>query len=227
MKMSLMRRIAALFKIKVGKALDSAEDPREVLDYSYSKQLELLQQVRRGVADVATSRKRVELQLTGLQQSADKLDGQARQALAVGRDDLAREALTRRAASLTQIRELQPQRDAVKSEEDKLVVAQQRLQAKVEAFRTRKETIKATYTAGRGAEPHQRSHLRYLRGDGRCRPGDAARGGQDRADAVQGPGTGRAAGLRGFGRHVATPGPARPHPGCPRRRDGKRHRHRP
>jgi phage shock protein A len=153
MKMSLMRRIAALFKIKVGKALDSAEDPREVLDYSYSKQLELLQQVRRGVADVATSRKRVELQLTGLQQSADKLDGQARQALAVGRDDLAREALTRRTAILAQGSDLQTQETSLQAEEEKLTLASQRLQAKVDAFRTRKETIKATYTAAE-AETH-------------------------------------------------------------------------
>ena len=64
--MSLMRRLAMLFRAKANKALDRAEDPREVLDYSYERQLELLQQVRRGVADVATSRKRVELQLDQL-----------------------------------------------------------------------------------------------------------------------------------------------------------------
>ena len=59
-------------------------------------------QVRRGVADVATSRRRVELQLAQLQQSSDKLQGQARQALAAGREDLAREALTRRAGTQTE-----------------------------------------------------------------------------------------------------------------------------
>ncbi len=98
--MSLSRRIALLFRAKANKALDRAEDPREVLDYSYERQLELLQQVRRGLADVTTSRRRVELQLTQLQQSAAKLQDQARQALAAGREDLAREALTRRAARL-------------------------------------------------------------------------------------------------------------------------------
>jgi phage shock protein A len=145
--MSLMRRLAALFRAKANKALDRAEDPREVLDYSYERQLELLQQVRRGVADVATSRKRVELQLVQLQQSSDKLQGQARQALAAGREDLAREALTRRAAVTSQIGDLQGQQASLQAEEDKLTAAAQRLQAKVEAFRTRKETIKATYTA--------------------------------------------------------------------------------
>ena len=104
--MSLSRRIATLFRAKANKALDRAEDPREMLDYSYERQLELLQQVRRGVADVATSRRRVELQLAQLQQSAAKLQGQAQQALAAGREDLAREALTRRAAVTSQIGDL-------------------------------------------------------------------------------------------------------------------------
>lgn len=145
--MSIARRLALLFKVKANKALDRAEDPREVLDYSYQRQTEMLAKVRRGLADVATSRKRVELQAVQLQQSADRLQAQAGQAVGMGQDALAREALTRRAAALTQIQQLQPQRDALKVEEDKLTLAQQRLQAKVEAFRTRKETIKATYTA--------------------------------------------------------------------------------
>ncbi|MGW3041994.1 PspA/IM30 family protein [Kitasatospora sp. NPDC001159] len=145
--MSLLRRIAALFRIKVGKALDHAEDPREVLDYSYGRQLELLQKVRRGVADVATSRKRLELQREQLAQSAAKLQGQAQQALAVGREDLAREALTRRTHVLSQDQDLQAQETSLRAEEEKLTLASQRLQAKVDEFRMRKETIKATYTA--------------------------------------------------------------------------------
>ncbi|MCC9306056.1 PspA/IM30 family protein [Kitasatospora sp. RB6PN24] len=144
---SITRRIAALFRIKVGKALDRAEDPREVLDYSYEKQLDLVQKVRRGLADVATSRKRVELQITQLDQSSAKLEGQAQQALAVGREDLAREALSRRAAVTSQITDLRGQETSLQAEEEKLTLASQRLQAQVDAFRTRKETVKASYTA--------------------------------------------------------------------------------
>jgi len=147
MTVSIARRLALLFRVKANKALDHAEDPREVLDYSYQRQNEMLAKVRRGLADVATSRKRLELQAGQLRQSADRLRDQAAEAVRIGQDDLAREALTRRATALAQVQELQPQRDALKAEEDKLVLAQQRLQAKVEAFRTRKETIKATYTA--------------------------------------------------------------------------------
>jgi phage shock protein A len=145
--MSISRRLATLFRAKANKALDRAEDPREMLDYSYERQLEMVQKVRRGLADVATSRKRVELQVTQLELLAGKLQGQAQQALAAGREDLAREALVRRAAATSQIGDLQSQQASLQAEEEKLTLALQRLQAKVDAFRTRKETIKATYTA--------------------------------------------------------------------------------
>jgi len=143
----IMQRIALIFRSKANKALDAAEDPRETLDYSYTKQQELLQKVRRGVADVATSRKRVELQMQQLQQQSDKLHDQAQQALAAGREDLAREALTRRSGLAQQIADLQTQHANLQAEEEKLSGAAQRLTAKIEAFRTRKETLKATYTA--------------------------------------------------------------------------------
>jgi phage shock protein A len=142
-----MKRMALIFRAKANKALDKAEDPRETLDYSYQRQLEMLQKVRRGVADVATSRKRLELQLQQLQQQSDKLEGQGRKALAAGREDLAREALTRRSAVGQQMTDLQGQYATLQAEEEKLTLASQRLQAKIDAFRTRKETIKATYTA--------------------------------------------------------------------------------
>jgi phage shock protein A len=145
--MGLWQRFTLIFKSKANKALDKAEDPRETLDYSYEKQLELLQKVRRGVADVATSRKRLELQIQGLAQQEAKLEEQARAALAGGREDLAREALTRRSGLHQQIADLQSQLATLQDQEEKLTVAAQQLQSKVEAFRTKKETIKATYSA--------------------------------------------------------------------------------
>jgi phage shock protein A len=145
--MGVMKRVQLVFRAKANKALDRMEDPRETLDYSYQQQLELLQKVRRGVADVATSRKRIELQVNQLQQSSTKLDRQARDALGAGREDLAREALTRKAGVASQLSDLQEQYANLQAEEEKLTNASQRLQAKVDAFRTRKETIKATYTA--------------------------------------------------------------------------------
>ena len=145
--MGLWQRFTLIFKSKANKALDRAEDPRETLDYSYEKQLELLQKVRRGVADVATSRKRLELQIQGLAQQEAKLEEQARAALAGGREDLAREALTRRSGLHQQIADLQAQLATLQEQEEKLTAAAQQLQAKVETVRTKKETIKATYSA--------------------------------------------------------------------------------
>lgn len=143
----IFERIALMFKTKANKALDKYEDPRETLDYSYQRQLELLQNVRRGVADVATSRKRVELQAQQLNSQMEKLQLSAQRALAGNREDLAREALTRKSALAGQLSDLQEQHAMLQAEEEKLVRASTRLQAKVDAFRTRKETIKATYSA--------------------------------------------------------------------------------
>lgn len=145
--MGLWKRFTLIFKSKANKALEKHENPAETLDYSYEKQLELLQKVRRGVADVATSRKRVELQIQGIQHQVDKLEQQAKAALAGGREDLAREALTRRSGLTVQIQDLQAQLVTLQGQEEKMVEASRRLQTKIESFRTKKETIKAQYTA--------------------------------------------------------------------------------
>jgi phage shock protein A/DNA-binding XRE family transcriptional regulator len=123
------------------------DDPREVLDYTYERALEILQRVRRGVADVATSRKRVELQVSQLEQSATKLVRQVQDALDSGREDVARDAQRREAAVQEQLSELRHQFAVLVGEEERLTGDSQRLQAKVDAFRTRKETIKASYAA--------------------------------------------------------------------------------
>jgi phage shock protein A len=141
------RRLSDIFRAKTNKVLDRVEDPRDTLDLSYEKQIENLQKVRRSVAEVATARKRIELQGNQLRQQADKLQGQARAALGQGREDLAREALTRRAAVSTELEQLGSQHEQIATQETKLVETAQRLQAQVEAFRTRKETLKASYTA--------------------------------------------------------------------------------
>jgi len=140
-------RISAILHAKTNKVLDRVEDPRETLDLSYEKQLESLQKVRRSVADVATARKRIELQAAQIQKQADKLQQQAKQALSQGSEDLAREALSRRAALGEQLADLETQHQQVTEQEEKLVETSQRLQTQVEQFRTKKETLKATYTA--------------------------------------------------------------------------------
>ncbi len=145
--MGVMKRLSGIIQAKANKALDKAEDPRDTLDLSYEKQLENLQKVRRGLADVATAKKRIELQANQLQTQADKLQGQAKQALTQGREDLAREALTRRSAIAQQLTDLQTQHEQIDQQQQTLLTTSQRLQASVESFRTKKETLKASYTA--------------------------------------------------------------------------------
>src|SRR5438309_6552975 len=143
----LMARLNLIFKSKFSKALDRAENPNETLDYSYEEQLRQLQNVKRGIADVTTAKKRLELQDTTMQQQVDKLDGQARQALQSGREDLAREALTRKTAVQGQLEGILQQGQQLEAQQRKLMEGERTLQAKVEAFRTQKEVIKAQYSA--------------------------------------------------------------------------------
>ena len=144
--MGIGRRIRDIWRSRSHRELDG-EELRSSLDDTYRAQLAHLQKVRRGVADVATSRKRIELQIQNLAQQTDKLTEQAKAALAGGREDLAREALTRKSGLQQQIADLQVQLAQLQDQEEKLIVASQQLQAKVDAFRTKKETIKATYSA--------------------------------------------------------------------------------
>lgn len=145
--MSVMKRLSGVVQAKANKVLDRVEDPRDTLDLSYEKQLEQLQQVRKGLADIATARKRIELQATQLKQNADKLQDQAKTALSQNNEDLAREALSRRASIATQLEGMKTQHDQLVAQEDKLVTTSQQLEARVATFRTQKETLKASYTA--------------------------------------------------------------------------------
>ena len=147
--MGIARRIAELYEIKMNAVLDRAADPGELVDYSYVQMQELLAEVRRGAAGITASRKRAESRATDLRQAADRLGEQAEQAARAGREDLARQALTRRSAIVTEVSQLQEHQDALRAEEQKMSDAGRRLQEKIEAFGLRKETIKAAYTAAR------------------------------------------------------------------------------
>ncbi len=146
-EMAFMKRLSGVIQAKANKALDRVEDPRDTLDLSYEKQLEQLQQIRRSVADVATAKKRIELQAQQLQQSAQKLQDQARQALAQNREDLAREALGRRSSIASQLEGLKAEHEKLAGQQEQLERTTQQLQTRVDAFRTQKETLKASYTA--------------------------------------------------------------------------------
>jgi phage shock protein A len=145
----IFERAHDIVAAKANKVLDQAENPNEMLDLSYEKMLEQLTQVRRALVDIAASRKSIELQEDQLKHSIDHLQDQAKAAVAAGRDDLAKEALSRKAAAQTQVDAMEPQHQQLTEQEEKLTETLKALQQKVNNFRTQKETLKAQYTASK------------------------------------------------------------------------------
>src|ERR1700742_4572375 len=126
----LTGRMSTVVKAKVSKMLDRAEDPAETLDYSYQKQVEQLQNVKKGIADVVTAKKRLQLQEETLRQQVVKLDTQARQAVAAGQEDLARTALERKNVAQTELQSLDQQVTQLEQQQDQLTQSEQKLRAK-------------------------------------------------------------------------------------------------
>ena len=143
----LSGRMSTVIKAKISKLLDRAEDPGETLEYGYQKQVELLQNVKKGIADVVTSKKRIQLQSQKLEQQIVKLDTQARQALSQGREDLARMALERKTLAQTELQSLDSQVAELEKQQEQLTANERKLRQKIEAFRSKKEVIKAQYSA--------------------------------------------------------------------------------
>src|SRR5829696_8017949 len=138
----LAGRMSTVVKAKISRMLDKTEDPGETLDYGYQKQTELLQNVKKGIADVVTSKKRLQMQSSKLEQQVVKLDTQARQALSQGREDLARMALAQ-----TELQSLDGQIKELENQQEQLIANEQKLRTTIEQFRTKKEVIKAQYSA--------------------------------------------------------------------------------
>ena len=136
----LTGRMSTVVKAKVSKLLDRAEDPAETLDYSYQKQVEQLQNVKKGIADVVTAKKRLQMQESTLQQSVVKLDTQARQAVSAGKEDLARTALERKNVAQTELQGLDTQVAELEEQQQKLTDSEQKLRAKIESFRTKRRS---------------------------------------------------------------------------------------
>ena len=140
-------RMSTVIKAKISRMLDRAEDPGETLDYGYQKQVEMLQNVKKGIADVVTAKKRLQMQSGKLEQQVVKLDTQARQALAQGNEPLARTALERKTLAQTELQTLDTQVKELEGQQEQLTANEQKLRQKIEQFRTKKEVIKAQYSA--------------------------------------------------------------------------------
>ena len=145
--MSLWSRIRLVLRAGVSSALDRAEDPRQVLDYAYNQQQELLVTLRRGLIDVATAKERLEQQARRLEARIPMLDDQARRSVAAGRDDLARAALERKRLAMAEMDGLTKQVAEVAADKQRLAGQERALQARVEQFRTHREVVSARYSA--------------------------------------------------------------------------------
>jgi phage shock protein A len=145
--MGFFSRLLNFLRIRANAALDKAEQPGEVMDFSYSKQVEQLQQLRRSIADVVTNEKRLEMQQAELISRTSTLTAQAQQALQAGREDLARLALQRKEDLTTQLNAFEQQITRLREQKEKLVIMERTVSSRVEAFRTQKEMVKAQYSA--------------------------------------------------------------------------------
>jgi phage shock protein A len=142
-----MGRLSTLIRAKISKLLDRVEDPGETLDYAYEKQLEQIQVIRKGIVDVVAAKKRLQSHANTLEQQAQKLDIQARTAVTVGRDDLARMAIERKQLIIVESGSLSQQIAELEHQQQQMIASESRLRTKLAAFRSRKEVIKAQYSA--------------------------------------------------------------------------------
>jgi phage shock protein A len=176
-------RIETVTKAKISHLLDRAEDPAETLDYAYEQQMEDLQKVKSGIADVVTAKKRLQMQEEQLKQQGDKLDGQAREAMSAGREDLARAAIERKQLIVQETSSLDQQVADLESQQDKLTDAERNLQTKIEEFRSKKEVIKAQYSASEAQV--QISEAATGIGDHMADLGEAMQRAVDKTDQMQ------------------------------------------
>jgi phage shock protein A len=150
--MSLFSRAHDILAAKANKALDSAENPDETLDYSYEQMLDYITRVRQALVEIAAERKRIELQEPQLQHTIAHLGDQAQAALGQGREDLAREALSRKAAAQQQVDEMEAQHQELAEQEQKLQETLTQLQQRVSRFRSEKEVMKADYAVAQASD---------------------------------------------------------------------------
>ena len=147
--MGLLSRISRIFRAEANEALDKMEDPRRALDYGLVELEENLQKVLRSVLDVAANKRKLEMQHERLNENIAKYERQAREALAIDREDMARIALERKQESVARRDELENSISSVDKQLQSLERSQANLRTHIDDFRSRKEELAAVYDAAR------------------------------------------------------------------------------
>lgn len=155
--MGILKRTADILSAKISGLLDRAEDPKEMLDYSYEKQKELLQNVNKGIANVMTAKKQLEIKRDELNAAVEKYQRQAEAAVNAGRDDLATLALSRKQEALSSIESLNKQIAQLDKNLENLKATKQKLEVKIQQFGAQKEILKAQYDASKATVQVQES----------------------------------------------------------------------
>jgi phage shock protein A len=181
--MGLWSRMRLLFQAKASSALDRAEDPRQVLDYAYSQQQQLLVTLRKGLVEVATSKQQLELQEHKLEARIPQLDDQARRAVSAGREDLARIALERKRTAQAEMQSLHTQVAEVEADKQRLSAQERALQVRIEQFRTHRDVVSARYSAAE-AEVRVKESLAGVSGE-LAELGMAVGRAEEKADRLQ------------------------------------------
>lgn len=145
--MGIVNRLGTVIVSKLSKIVEGMEDPREILDYSYEEQLMMLKAVKRGIVDVSASKQSLMSQRTKLNNKVDQLEVQAKNAVKIERDDLATTALEKKEVLKLQVVDLDIGIEQLQREEDALIKTEQDIETKLELFKSKKEVLKAQYSA--------------------------------------------------------------------------------
>jgi phage shock protein A len=149
--MGLFEHLKFVSSVKAERALQKAEDPAEVFDYSYTKQLEQLQQLRQGLVTVVQNEKHVELLEAQVEAQANRLQQQAMQAMQQNREDLARLALQRKEALNSQVDGYKQQLGQLAEQHRKIELLVQQAEQRVSTFKTQKDMVEAQYQAAKAS----------------------------------------------------------------------------
>ncbi|MFC5366960.1 PspA/IM30 family protein [Salinirubrum litoreum] len=141
--MGILDRTSDLFGAKMNSLLDRLEDPDEQLDYTYERLQDELSKVESALTDLVTEKKRLEARRDDVESRVADRNEQAREAVAAGRDDLAREALRRKRAEMQDLDDLEADIDELESAQQTLLERRDDLERRIERFRTEREQLKA------------------------------------------------------------------------------------
>ena len=144
---NFMKQLTSMFKAGVDSLLEPADDPRKTYSDPAQRQQEMLSRVREALLQNTNLRKRLQQRIAGLQTKIPQLQATAKQAVAAGRDDMARMALQQRQLALLELKSLEANVQEVWLEEQRIGIVEQRLTAQLDAMRIRQEMTAARYTA--------------------------------------------------------------------------------